>query len=105
MASGNQRADQIERGLGDRRGVEEFDHQRQIDTEAKHIRGVHLAACAKPGDAAEHDDALHAMLVVQDGHDLLQQVLVFALLTFAEVDANHHYLVVHARSRYRLRAM
>ena len=50
VPSGNQILKQIDGRFRDRRLVEEFDHQGQIDSEPEQVVRVNLPACAKPGD-------------------------------------------------------
>ena len=48
-----------------------------------------LAARAEAGDAAEDRNALHFVLIVQKGQNLLHQRLAVSMIRFAEIDADH----------------
>jgi len=55
--------------------------------QAQQVVGVDFPPAAEPGHAAEHGDALHLVLVVQQFKDFLHQVVTFELVTFLDVDA------------------
>ena len=95
-------ASQSDRRFGNTRLVEELDDERQIDVEAKQVRGVHLAALAEAGDAAEHYDALHPPLVVQNVQHLLHEGLASPMLGFSEVDARRADVDLFACGQRRL---
>ena len=73
VPSRNQILEQIEGRFHDRRLIEEFDHQGQIDSEPEEVVRVNLPACAKPCDASEDSDPLHGMPVMQKRQDLPHQ--------------------------------
>ena len=59
MSLSNHSLEEVDRRLGGRRLIEEFDHQGPIDVESQHVVPVNLAIGAKPGDAPEDGQSFH----------------------------------------------
>ncbi len=91
----NHRLKEMDRRLGGRRLIEEFDHQRQIDINSQHVVRVNLAIGAKPGDAPEDGHSFHGVSVVQSREDLAHQGCAPPAIPFAQINSNHEDLSRH----------
>jgi len=74
---------EVDRRLGRRRLIEEFDHQREIDVKPQHVVRVNLAIGAKPRDTPEDGHAFHGVSVVQSREDLPHQGCAPPVIRFA----------------------
>jgi len=74
---------EVDRRLGGRGLIEEFDHQGQIDVESQHVVRVNLAIGAKPGDAPEDGHSFHGVSVMQGREDLPHQGCAPPVIRFA----------------------
>jgi hypothetical protein len=75
--------------------VKELDHQWQVRADTQQIRGMHHATGTKARDTTKYRDAMHAMLVMQDSHDLAHQSVLFPMIRFTQIDPHHQHVFCH----------